>query len=239
METINKHYLLSVLQKSRLIDQFEEEEITVPKQYILNEINITDDKSFNKIMNILRFYMVKELPYEIYDYVIKNKPNLSNFKDFFFEEMSLLKDTKKDEIMNKSANKGYLNLMKYLHGNGYGWDEYTCWNVARNGHLDCLKYLYKNGCSWDEYTCWSAARNGHLNCLKYAHENGCKWHFRTCSIATWKGNLYCLKYAIENGCPKDVRRCIKNAKEKNHKHILEYFTILQKTRKKKLIKRSG
>ena len=56
--------------------------------------------------------MINELPFEIYDYVEINKPDLSNFKDFFFEELELLKNTKKEDLMKKSAEKGYLNLMK-------------------------------------------------------------------------------------------------------------------------------
>ena len=54
---IKKNDLLHILQKSRLIDQFEDE-VIVPIEYILNEINIIDDKSFNKTMNVLRFYEI-------------------------------------------------------------------------------------------------------------------------------------------------------------------------------------
>ena len=82
METINKSNLLPILQNSKLADQFEKD-MTIPKTYILHEINITDNKTFNKTMDLLRYYMVILLPYEIYDYVLEHKPELSNFKDFF------------------------------------------------------------------------------------------------------------------------------------------------------------
>ena len=94
METINKEDLISLLKNSRLVGKFDEEKI-VHKKYVLNVINITDNNTFNKTMDMLRFYMVVLLSYEIYDYIAKNNPDLSNFKDFFFEELTLLKETKK------------------------------------------------------------------------------------------------------------------------------------------------
>ena len=77
METINKKDLIPLLKKSRLVDQFDDK-ITIPKKYVLNEINITDNNTFYKVMDILRFYMVEELPHEIYDYVLKHKPDSNN-----------------------------------------------------------------------------------------------------------------------------------------------------------------
>jgi hypothetical protein len=52
--------------------------------------------------------MVTKLPHEIYDYVFKNKPDLSDFKDFFFEELTLLKNAKNKKhkiLMTKCAKK--------------------------------------------------------------------------------------------------------------------------------------
>ena len=111
MQTLNKKDLIPILKESRLVNELEDE-IVIPKKYVLNEINITDEKSFYVIMDKLRYYMVTFLPYEIYDYVAKNKSDLSNFKDFFFEELTLLKETNKDKLMYRCAKKGYLNLMK-------------------------------------------------------------------------------------------------------------------------------
>ena len=185
METINKKDLLPMFKKSRLVKQFEEE-ITVPKKYVFtdfniqNKIEINDNKTFNKVMDQLRFYMVDELSHEIYDYVIKHKPDLSDFKDFFFEELTSLKKTKTDKLMNECAKKGYLNLMKYLHENGCSWYSDTCSWAALNGNLDCLKYAHENGCNWNSSTCYWAAVNGHLDCLKYTIENGCQYDKQEC-----------------------------------------------------------
>jgi hypothetical protein len=94
MQTLNKNDIVPILKESMLADQFEDE-IVIPKKYVLNEINITNEKSFYMMMDKLRYYMIKKLPYEIYDYVDKNKLELSNFKDFFFKELSFLKETNK------------------------------------------------------------------------------------------------------------------------------------------------
>ena len=220
METINKRDLLPIFKKSRFVEQFEGE-ITVPKKYVFtdfniqNKIEINDNKTFNKVMDQLRFYMVDELSYEIYDYVIKHKPDLSNFEDFFFEELTLLKKTQKEELMKDDCDslmheytkKGYLGLIRYAHEYGCSWDSNTCASAAENGHLDCLKYLHENGCNWNSSTCRNAARNGHLDCLKYAHENGCNWDDDTCCSVALYGHLDCLKYAHENGCSWNESTC--------------------------------
>ena len=210
METINKKDLIPIFKNSGLVDQFKDE-IIVPKKYVFTnfkmrvvyDIVINDNNDFNKVMDQLRYFMFKELPHEIYEYVIKNKPELSNFKDFFFEELSLLKDTEKNKLINECASKGYLNLLKYLYENGYDRDEFTCSYAAENGNLDCLKYLHENGCDWSSSTCMSAAENGNFNCLKYLHENGCTWGSSTCEKAVRYNHFDCLKYAHENGCSWD------------------------------------
>jgi hypothetical protein len=76
---------------------------------------------------------------------------------------------------NIAARLGHLDCLKYLHKNGYPWNNDTCNEAAANGHLDCLKYAHKHGCEWYYDTTYEAVANGHLDCLKYAHENGCRW----------------------------------------------------------------
>ena len=51
--------------------------------------------------------------------------------------------------------------------------EWFCSKMAEKGSLELLKFLCGKGCPWDEWTCSLAAENGHLECLKYARENGC------------------------------------------------------------------
>jgi hypothetical protein len=203
MQTINKNDLIPLLQNSELADQFEDE-IVIPEKYVFKnfkkkivyDVVIEDDNDFNLVMDQLRFHMVKELPFEIYDYVVKNRPDLSKFKDFFFEELTFLKKTEKYWLLKSCATKGYLNLMKYAHKNRCSLNTHSCDNAALNGHLDCLKYLHENGCSWDSIAIGNAMINGHLDCLKYA---------------------------IENGCSYDKQRLINAAKKRGQQHIIEYL----------------
>ena len=122
-------------------------------------------------------------------YSLKNKPE--EFSYFTCAAYSGLLDClqhmhSKNEIIDKSsedathacmyaAQNGQLECLKFLHENGYSWNEFTCARAAQYGHLDCLKYAYENGCVWDTMTITFAANFGHLDCLKYAYENKCNY----------------------------------------------------------------
>ena len=150
----------------------------------------------------------------IHDVVEKN--DLVRLKNFCENEKFLFKG-----MCNLAAKKGRIECLKYLHENGYPWDNWTCNYAAMNGNIECLKYAHENRCSWDEDTCFYAAENGHLECLKYAHENGCPWNEDTCEEAAKNGHLECLKYAHENGCPWDEDTC-SHAAENSHLECLKY-----------------
>ena len=100
METLSKSDLLDCLRSSYLCNQFDDE-IIIPKKYLLDSLEIKNDKQFyplgllsgspDSVLNKLRYWMVKKLPFEIYHYIDNNKNvNLNNFKDFFHEELQLL-----------------------------------------------------------------------------------------------------------------------------------------------------
>ena len=200
METINKRDLLPVLRNSELADQFGRE-ITVPNKYVLKEIKITDRKSFEKIMNVLRFYMVKDLPHGVYDYVLEHKSDTTfcewyetKFKDFFFDELCHLLDTDKDDLAYKSAICGYLNLLKYAHKKGGSFDDFTLGYAGKYGHLTIMKYLVENGCKWNKYTPAIIAEGGHIECLEYIYELGCEVTYTEAESAAKMGQIEMLKY---------------------------------------------
>jgi hypothetical protein len=68
-----------------------------------------------------------------------------------------------------AAQRGDIEMLKYLHENGCPWDKNICKTAVRGRHLDVLKFLSENGCPWDESTCSAAASYGHLDILKYLH----------------------------------------------------------------------
>ena len=106
-----------------------------------------------------------------------------------------------------ACERDHIDCLRFIHENGYPWDESICLLAAGNGHLECLKYIHENGCPWNEHICRIAAGNGRLECLQYAHENDCPWDEDTCSRAATRGHLNCLIYAHENGCPWDEYTC--------------------------------
>ena len=73
METIKIEDIPLVLQQSKLAQQFDDE-ISIPKKYIIRNLRINDD-NFDDVMESLRYFMVENLPWEIYDYVLSYKNN--------------------------------------------------------------------------------------------------------------------------------------------------------------------
>ena len=50
------------------------------------------------------------------------------------------------------------------------WDGRTINRAAEQGNLEMVKYCVANECPIDERACANAAENGHLECLKYLRE---------------------------------------------------------------------
>ena len=67
------------------------------------------------------------------------------------------------DFMEETIIYNRLDILKYLHENGYSWCTYACDYAAENGHLEILKYLHENKCPWDEYAYHYAAANDHLD----------------------------------------------------------------------------
>jgi hypothetical protein len=120
-----------------------------------------------------------------------------------------------------AAEVGRLDVVMWLHSNGFDWDFKTCRNAALNGHFDLLKWARVNGCPWNEPCCAAAAAIGHLEMLKWLRENGCPWGSLTCANAAENGNLETLKWAIDNGCPWDKNIFVK-AFNKGHMDIVDW-----------------
>jgi len=49
-------------------------------------------------------------------------------------------------IVGSAAANGQIEIVKWLHKNGYPWEKWCYPSAAKNGHLDILKYQYDNGC---------------------------------------------------------------------------------------------
>ena len=107
---------------------------------------------------------------------------------------------------------GSVECLRWARENGckrYLYEEFVAETAAFNGFLDVLKYLHQNGFFWDGYTMQNALRGGHLDCLKFANENDCPWGDMLSKAANryqtdlWTKNHWdCVQYLIDAGCPR-------------------------------------
>ena len=121
---------------------------------------------------------------------------------------------------------GSVEVLEYLEGSGYEFDERACHGAAQQGHLEALKWLRDQDppCPWDEWTFIFAAELGHLDILKWARSQDppCPWHESACSYAAERGQLDVLKWARSQSppCPWDKKTCY--AAAGGHLDVLEW-----------------
>ena len=103
-----------------------------------------------------------------------------------------------------AAENGRLEVLKYLREEAkapWGWG--TARRAASNGHLHILEYLVER--KFDEYeedACANAAMNGHLDCLKYLHETAkAPWNYWAVRGAHYYKHSDCVQYLLDNNCP--------------------------------------
>ena len=76
-----------------------------------------------------------------------------------------VQDEKKWTALHHAASNGHINCLKFLHMNGYEWDQETTERAIKNGHYLSFMYAIENGCPWNN-----------KNCMKYAVENRSEEH---------------------------------------------------------------
>lgn len=64
-------------------------------------------------------------------------------------------------------------IERWAHENGCELED-VCEKAATEGNLEILQLARKHGYAWDEKTCEAAARAGHLTVLQWAHASGCE-----------------------------------------------------------------
>ena len=101
------------------------------------------------------------------------------------------------------AKTNKLELLKWVREEKKcDWDEWTINRAAEQGNLEMVKYCVANECPIDWNACAYAARNGHLECLKCLREEAnAPWDSSVLYRAHAKKHLECLRYAVEKKCP--------------------------------------
>ena len=244
--SINIKDIPFVLRNSEVYENLDKEEnnefIEIDSKFILTDLKIDSINDFFRIVNILNFWNVYDIPNEICDFCFSNSKEihclLINMKDkigkilfdklyiltkynkFISFNLSYINDYIKAQIIyicNKSAQNNYLDIFKFTYF--YFKDKYKfifyCDIAIKYSNLNLLKYLYENGCPMNDCSCSIAASSGSLECLKYAYEHGYSLSKDVCSKAVQNKHLECLKYAHKNGCLLDEYLCSISAENKD------------------------
>lgn len=207
------------LENSNLSKVFKENDnnsaLLIPENKYKKNINILNVNDFYRYIEIYRYWMMDDCPFEIYDYFLKNYSIIdleflkNEFNDtIIIKELIILISSLRYKVMDIAAQNGYLNLLKYAYENQFPCSKNTTSKAAKYGHLESLKFLIENGCPFDkEVICLDAIENNHLDCLKYLCENGCEFPVSIYYTAIKNGSFHCLKYAVESGSPNHPYAC--------------------------------
>ena len=129
-----------------------------------------------------------------------------------------------------AAMGGSVEILEYLSGWGYYFNQNACEEAAREGHLEALKFLrgLDPPCRWKECwkTCEGAAKGGNLEVLKWARSEDppCLWDGGTCMKAAEGGHLEVLKWVRDQDppCPWDKMTC-SEAAYGGHLEVLKWL----------------
>jgi hypothetical protein len=124
---------------------------------------------------------------------------------YFFVNGGALETNQGVKACAAAAENGHLLCLIYLRETKkIAVDTESINKAANGGHFDVVKYLLENSCPVSPLTCASAAENGHLKVLQYLHGKLVAWDVQTCRFARKNNHLDCLNYALGNGCPSDI-----------------------------------
>lgn len=147
--------------------------------------------------------ILRKKEYKIQDYVNVNRVYQQALENFDYSLLRTLKQSipwRPYNFVYAIKNKCDIYELVWLFENGYGFDEYSCKQAAKNGDLITLQWLREKGCLWDKETTAIAAKKGHLKVLKWAIKNGCPVGTTACNNAAMGNRLDILKFLIRKKC---------------------------------------
>ncbi len=192
-------------------------------------------------LNILRFMYQKSVE-QFETSLLKDSKEDRKYKKFLARNPDKREISKyiigwNGEACNIAAERGNLDILRFLIEHDCPIDEQAASGAAKHDHFDCLKYLVNNGApydesifinaagsgnmemiewtlqfytikEWGEVACVKAAKNGHIPVMKLFFDSGIERILRICNGAA-KGNQWpALEYAHEEGCPWDTSTCV-------------------------------
>ncbi|OWY99947.1 hypothetical protein PHMEG_00028966 [Phytophthora megakarya] len=135
-----------------------------------------------------------------------------------------------EHIFCLAAEGGHIDVMKYLHEQGYSDNIKDAAVLAvRNDHLDTVKWLLDNHRSLShDGMIEEAARHGRLNILQYfhriPHEDGYLPRFRNAiDVAATDGHLSVVKWLHENRSDGCTYRAMNNSAGNGHLGVVKWL----------------
>ena len=127
--------------------------------------------------------------------------------------------------INRAAEQGNLEMVKYCVANECPIDEWACADAAENGRLEVLKYLREEAkAPWGWGTARRAASNGHLHILEYLVERKFdEYEEDACANAAMNGHLDCLKYLHETAKAPWDEEAVREAHDNEHTECVQYL----------------
>ncbi|KAL6049491.1 Ankyrin repeat-containing domain [Balamuthia mandrillaris] len=115
---------------------------------------------------------------------------------------SVRRDNGQWEWVAAAASAGRLDVLRWLHGQGFALsDETACVSAAKQGHLDALKWLHVHGCPWGTDTCEAAAFGGRLDVLDWllATKPGAWRNVAISELVMGQANAEALQWLCDKG----------------------------------------
>ena len=218
METINKKDLLDCLKTSTLVKKlFENEDtVTVPKQYVIKTININNDQELKETIKILRYWMVDNAPYELYDYVMsithKNVDLIGLEDSKVAKEVKLILESECGFLSEFSRKRDLLKATEYHHNNLFNY------LTDKPEYLSCidetvLKYCMMSGNQKIIEYCYSDMKRIKINdrfiayCYITKYPNVFRYIYENDRYINWKGIRFSHCGKLDMNFIKYIHNC--------------------------------
>ena len=245
MITIKKSELIPILQTSGLVQLILGDVMIVPEKYHITQSDLKNIKTtFYKVMNSLRYFMVDELPKDVYDFVFRNKNvDISLYKDFHYNKLLILQN-EQNHIYNcehckvsvktniyQCAAFNYVKLMLYLiNDKEIEIKQHDLIAALKHHNNECFEILCKKNevLLLSENISLYAVKYQNLEAIKYLRS--LKYDFTrktsiigSLALAAHRGYINICKYFVDNDIIEVTSRVLEQAAGGGHFETLQFL----------------
>lgn len=103
------------------------------------------------------------------------------------------------DICVEAAVRGYINIIEYLHAEGYPLDDNVSYAAVNENRIDVLEWLISTGCTCGDDTFACAAGYGNIEALELFKKADYKYsHHRITASAAYNGEVNTVKWLCSN-----------------------------------------